>query len=265
MNDRLDAATGKFTSDCDDASFCSEVGGANGTCQPRQCRRDEFPFGFANATVPPLCPRGSYCPDEGSGCRPLVAVGQPCQVGRDEQCAPPGNWQDLASGLNANGSVCLNSACTWANMTLGQPCNHEVMVYKDSTGLSNTIIRHNCHTPRFYCHTGYNVCIPTKILAQACGADQECHSYNCGQKGVCIDERGTPNRVKAWQLVITGLSVVSVMIAIVVLLTLVHKRLRLRRLREIREYYEEQVTLRRALASLHSAAADQHEKEKWFD
>ncbi|TBU57784.1 hypothetical protein BD310DRAFT_928698 [Dichomitus squalens] len=34
----------------------------------------------------------------------------------------------------------------------------------------------------------------------------------------------------------------AVMIAIVVLLTLVHKRLRLRRLREIREYYEEQVT-----------------------
>ncbi|TBU57785.1 hypothetical protein BD310DRAFT_928703, partial [Dichomitus squalens] len=124
MNDRLDAATGKFTSDCDDASFCSEVGGANGTCQPRQCRRDEFPFGFANATVPPLCPRGSYCPDEGSGCRPLVAVGQPCQVGRDEQCAPPGNWQDLASGLNANGSVCLNSACTYVRRSLSWLGDH---------------------------------------------------------------------------------------------------------------------------------------------
>ena len=112
-NDRLDTATGKFSSDSDDASFCSGVGGTNGTCQPRECRRDEFPFGFANATVPPLCPRESYCPDEGSGCRPLVAAGQPCQEGRDDQCAPPGSWQELASGLNANGSLCLNSVCMY--------------------------------------------------------------------------------------------------------------------------------------------------------
>ena len=32
--------------------------------------------------------------------------------------------------------------------------------------------------------------------------------YNCGPGGICIDERGTPNRVKASQLVATGLSVV---------------------------------------------------------
>ena len=61
-------------------------------------------------------------------------------------------------------------------MTLGQPCVHQVMVYKDSTGFSNQIMRHNCRTPAFYCDTGYNVCLSTKALGLACGADQECHS-----------------------------------------------------------------------------------------
>ena len=114
-NDRLDTATGKFSSDCDDASFCSGIGGTNGTCQPRECSRDEFPFGFTNVTmpIPPLCARGAFCPDEGSGCRPLAAVGTPCEAGRDEQCAPPTDWAELAGWLNANGSLCLKSVCTY--------------------------------------------------------------------------------------------------------------------------------------------------------
>ncbi len=73
------------------------------------------------------------------------------------------------------------------------------------------------------------------------------------------------------------------MVAIVVVLTLVHKRLRLRRLTEIREYYEEQMTyvfreslpatsvahgrssLRSSLAALHAVAANRHGKEKRYD
>ena len=124
-HDHLDATTGRYSSDCDETSFCAPNANANGTvtgagvgtgtCQPRQCRRDEFPFGFANTTVPipPLCPRGAFCPDEGSGCRPLAAVGTPCEAGRDEQCAPPEDWAELAGRMNANGSLCLKSVCTY--------------------------------------------------------------------------------------------------------------------------------------------------------
>lgn len=65
--------------------------------------------------VPPLCARGQFCPDEGSGCRALAAVGTPCQAGRDEQCAPPGDWAELAGGLNVNGSVCLKSVCMYVD------------------------------------------------------------------------------------------------------------------------------------------------------
>lgn len=189
-HDRLDAVSGKFSSDCDDTAFCSAS--TNATCQTRACRRDEFPFGFENASaIPPLCKNGTYCPDEGSGCKALVGVGLPCQVDRDEQCAPPPNWQDIASSWNNNGSVCLQSTCTYviaslqppcslrlilrnryANMTLGQPCILDVATYSDN----NTIARHNCQTPRFYCHSGYGVCVPTKALGIPCESDEECQS-----------------------------------------------------------------------------------------
>lgn len=109
-SNHLDPRTKKFVSDCDAQTFCA--GTVNGTCVPRQCRRDEFPFGYrANQTQPGLCPEGSFCPDEGDACRPLVAVGQPCQFNRDDQCAPS-NIPGLADYHNFNGSVCLNSICT---------------------------------------------------------------------------------------------------------------------------------------------------------
>ncbi|PIL24682.1 hypothetical protein GSI_12566 [Ganoderma sinense ZZ0214-1] len=276
-HDHLDTTTGRFSSDCDDTSFCAPnttVSGA-GTCQPRQCRRDEFPFGFSNTTVPipPLCERGAFCPDEGGGCRPLVAVGMPCEAGRDEQCAPPADWAELAGWLNVNGSLCLRSVCTgwgrewgrWANRTLGQPCVRDVTVYMDSSGFGNEITKHNCRTPRFYCHDQFQVCVPTRGLGVQCGADYECHSHNCGPKGVCLQAKGTPNSVKTWQVVVTGFSVVATMIVIVTVLTLVHKRLRLMRLAEIREYYEEQMTLRTSLAALHAVAANRHAKDKRHD
>ena len=109
-SNRLDPRTRRFTSDCDAQTFCS--GTINGTCVPRQCRREEFPFGYrADQTPPALCPAGSFCPDEGDACRPLVAVGQPCQFNRDDQCAPS-NTPELADYHNFNGAVCLRSVCT---------------------------------------------------------------------------------------------------------------------------------------------------------
>jgi hypothetical protein len=115
INDHLDPLTHKFLSSCVDTSFCSKH--VNGTCVPRRCRRDEFPFEYAFAKgnntvqVPPMCKKGSFCPDEGSGCRPLAPVGAMCQLNRDEQCAPPDNWLELASAQNFNGSICLQSTC----------------------------------------------------------------------------------------------------------------------------------------------------------
>ena len=108
-NTHLDPATHKLITDCDDKTFCSS---SDNTCQLKQCRRDEFPFGFEPGDIlPPMCGRGTFCPDEGSGCQNLQAVGQPCQLGRAEQCAPSHEWQTLASSQNFNGSICLQSTC----------------------------------------------------------------------------------------------------------------------------------------------------------
>jgi hypothetical protein len=41
----------------------------------------------------------------------LVPAGHPCELNRDEQCAAPPNWEDLASTQNFNGSLCLRSVC----------------------------------------------------------------------------------------------------------------------------------------------------------
>lgn len=109
-NDHLDPITQKFFSECGPKDFCSD--GSNGTCIPRRCRRDEFPFGYApTEVVPALCPLGTFCPDEGSGCSPSIGPGGTCQLGRDEQCSPPSNWLELSSSHNFNGSICLQSKC----------------------------------------------------------------------------------------------------------------------------------------------------------
>lgn len=113
-NNHLDQSSHKLISECTDQTFCSTA--ENGTCLPRRCRRDEFPFGFdIEHSLPPLCADGSFCPDEGSGCQPLASVGTPCQLNRDEQCAPPPDWKDLTNSQNFNGSICLRSICAYVS------------------------------------------------------------------------------------------------------------------------------------------------------
>lgn len=177
-SNHLDPRTKKFASDCDAQTFCQ--GTVNGTCVARQCRRDEFPFGYrANQTQPGLCPEGSFCPDEGDACRPLVAVGQPCQFNRDDQCAPS-NIPELASYHNFNGSVCLNSVCTYANVTEKQPCSFELSTYEEinaaGVGFTNSIVRDNCQTAQYFCNTAAKVCEPLRSVGQQCQYHRDCRS-----------------------------------------------------------------------------------------
>lgn len=104
-NNHLDPASKKFISDCSEQNFCSGTDIQNATCVPKQCRRDEFPFGFSSGDfLPPLCARGTFCPDDGSGCRQLVSAGQPCELNRDDQCGAPLDSQKV-------GIICLRSIC----------------------------------------------------------------------------------------------------------------------------------------------------------
>lgn len=62
-------------------------GNSTETCQPKGCRRDEFPFGYGQFDIlPPRCALDQFCPDEEDECRPLIEVGGACQLNRDGEC-----------------------------------------------------------------------------------------------------------------------------------------------------------------------------------
>ncbi|EKM58604.1 uncharacterized protein PHACADRAFT_117686 [Phanerochaete carnosa HHB-10118-sp] len=262
----IDSSTHKLVTECDDKTFCSTstafLNGNNGVCRPRQCRRDEFPFGYGvSDPLPPLCDHGSFCPDDGSGCQGVRSVGDSCEMNRDEQCAPPKEDVTLASNQNFYGAVCLNSLCMyvifscaagceadsrrrWANVTLGQGCIVDDTTYvdvgSDGQQSGNRIVRHNCRTPQLYCDTTALQCFSTKLLGSDCTMDQECRSYNC-VASTCIDPPGIPREVKSWQYAVTIVVVVVSMAVTATMLVMIHQRLRLRQHRELREYYYEQL------------------------
>ncbi|KAF5390690.1 hypothetical protein D9757_002675 [Collybiopsis confluens] len=235
--DHLDPNTHKFVSDCSDTAYCS--GSSNGTCVPRKCRRDIFPFGYSFLDeIPPLCPAGTFCPDEGDGCRAQGTVGDACQMNRDEQCARAANWQDFAGDGNSYGSICLNSACMFANATLGSPCVIDNTTYRFDDTSTLTVVRDNCRSPQYYC--GQKDCEQSKAVGSSCSIDQECEQRNC-VSGTCSEPPETPLRVTTAQYVITATCIIGAMVSIGSLMTLIHKRHRLKRYRELRDYYQEQL------------------------
>ncbi|KAJ6507691.1 hypothetical protein C8R47DRAFT_1208735 [Mycena vitilis] len=265
-NNHLDPASKKFVSDCSDQTFCSGSDITDSTCVPRQCWRDEFPFGLAAGEIlPPLCPAETFCPDEGSGCRPLVPVGDPCELNRDEQCAPPPDWEALASTQNFNGSLCLRSLCMYANVTLGERCITDNTTYLDvgpsGEQITNTVTRDNCQSPQFHCNPIQLLCEHTLPLKSSCDADSQCTSVNC-DTGICANPPETPLQVPPWQCALSLTAIVVAMIVVCVLLTLMHDRHCRDQSRALRDYYHEQVSLRRSIIALHVAAADRYMDEK---
>jgi hypothetical protein len=86
-NNRLQIGTFQFWSECNSVCFCSDAG----ICEAKGCRRDDFPFGYAQGSnnLPPKCERGQFCPDEGTACQPVLPVGSPCQLNRDGEYGCP--------------------------------------------------------------------------------------------------------------------------------------------------------------------------------
>lgn len=128
-DNRLQAGTYQFFTDCDSETFCN----SQGICELKGCRKDEFPFGYPQNSnvIPPRCPKGQFCPDEQDQCLDVIPVGQPCQFQRDgalmfeftmmtltrpaDECEGPPNFLELRDtsnrGLNVNGSICLDYTC----------------------------------------------------------------------------------------------------------------------------------------------------------
>ncbi|ESK86900.1 hypothetical protein Moror_3417 [Moniliophthora roreri MCA 2997] len=254
--DHLDPNSHKLITDCSDHYYCTAP--QNGTCVPKACRRDEYPFGYSDQDMlPPMCPQGTFCPDEGSGCRAQVAVGQGCQMNRDDQCAPAPGWRELERDENWLGSICLKSVCMYANATFNEPCILESNAYISvvSGQAYNTIIsRDNCRSPQLYCDPNSKTCQASKLIGSYCEADAECEQRNC-VNGVCAIPPEAPLRISAWQYLVTVLCLVGAMASTLILLIIIHKRHRYYRYRELRQYYFEQLSLRRSIIALHTAAS----------
>ncbi|KAG9126887.1 hypothetical protein FRC07_001545 [Ceratobasidium sp. 392] len=236
---RLNAETKKFSSDCDEMNYCA----ADGTCKLKGCRRDEFPHGYRDpATFPPMCGSGQFCPDEGDMCLDIMPLSSTCQLNRDDQCAPPSDTTGLEGQLNNHGAMCFQFSCQYANVTLGQSCQVENVVYVGySSGGEqniNIVSRDRC-APGLWCNAQTSICEPT---------------YTCGTANVCTVPPGTPLQIQLWQYIVTGIAIVVIMVGTMIGLFMMHKRSRAKKLREIREYFREQTGFRQSIISMHSNA-----------
>lgn len=253
---RLTSTTHQFLSDCIPGAYCDP---ATSTCKTRGCRTDEFPFKFTEP-LPPLCPEGQFCPDEGDQCLPQVPVGQNCQIDRDDECQPAPNAADIAGPWNTNGSICLRFTCFWQNVTVGQPCIFDNVVYtgyrSDGSSFANIVSRDNCVAPSLFCDAQDNTCKQGLDLGAACTSDKQCISHNCGVDNTCHLPAGTVVKIPLWQYIVTGVGIIAFVGIILISLFIVHRRERAKTQREIREYFHEQTTYRSSIIALHTAARD---------
>ncbi|GAA5967079.1 hypothetical protein JCM11641_000434 [Rhodosporidiobolus odoratus] len=167
-NDQINTLTLDFSSDCNTTQFCSaDAGATSGTCADRACRKDEFPFGWGNTTLPPRCGTTKFCPDQGNGCQPLVPLDGPCELNRDDACEPPPDpalQKQLADSTNVNGAICLNQHCT--------------------TAYSDVATRDNC-LRGMYCDPTSLTCTPRLPAHSTCNSDRSCLSSICATNGRC--------------------------------------------------------------------------------
>ncbi|KAH7888578.1 hypothetical protein F5I97DRAFT_717186 [Phlebopus sp. FC_14] len=256
-DNRLQIGTYQFYSDCDTQTYCSSTG----TCELKGCRKDQYPFGYPqDAILPAKCPLGQFCPDEGDACQPLLAVGSPCQLNRDDQCEPPPNYAELADrsfyGRNVNGSVCLNNVCMWANVTVGLPCvveNTAYIAYAGTNEFIDVVSRGNCQVG-LYCDSQQLVCMQMKEVGQNCDADKECVTFNCQSNGVCGESADTPNEFGVWVYVLVGLGIFGGMFATLISLFLIHRRQRDIEREKRLQYWREQNAFRQNIMQMRETA-----------
>jgi hypothetical protein len=256
-DNKLQVGSFQFWSDCNSVTFCTE----QGICTPKGCRKDEFPFGYSQgANLPPKCPSGQFCPDEGSACQDVLRVGSPCQLNRDDQCEPPPNFQALRDtsgrGLNFNGSVCLNNVCMWANATLGTSCTVEnvpYIAYGESGEFIDIVSRGNCQLG-LYCDSVSKVCMTSLVLGAACAADKECDSWNCLSSGFCGPSASTPRQFGAWVYVLVALGIVGGMSGTLTGLYVTHRKQREQERAKRAQYWREQNAFHQNLMQMRETA-----------
>ncbi|KAL1412561.1 hypothetical protein Q8F55_000308 [Vanrija albida] len=252
-NSKLDSSTWALSTDCGANTYCDETG----HCVPKGCRQDLYPLGYSNysfAQLPPLCPQGQFCPDEGDRCLEQSPFGGPCQKDRDDQCQPPPNSKDLAGYLNVNGSICLNF--TYSDAQVGQTCVNENTLYTgtndDGVQFAYIVSRDNCRNG-YYCDGSTNQCMKGKNRHQACSGNKECISYNCQPNGTCGKAADEPLHTPAWVYAIVGIAIVALIVGVMTGLWFLHRRSREEHQVMLEQYYNEQIAYRQSIMSMSHA------------
>jgi hypothetical protein len=254
-NQKLSHGNYQLTSDCDAAFYCA----SNSTCAHKGCRNQDFPFGYAQgAELPPECPSGQFCPDEGDACQPQLAVDSPCQLNRDDECAPPDASLNLSGPRNTNGSICLNFKCTWANVTSGSTCiveNMPYIAYDQSGGTEyiNIVSRDNCKNGLF-CDAASHQCKSQLDIGASCTADKECRTQNCELSGVCGMLLSTTRHVATWVYVVVGVAILAAIVGVLVGLYFLHRKSRDAEQQKRAQYWREQDAYRSNILSMREQA-----------
>ncbi|KAG0142786.1 hypothetical protein CROQUDRAFT_673362 [Cronartium quercuum f. sp. fusiforme G11] len=278
-NNRLDPNSHRFLSDCGPIDYCN---GTTQTCEPKGCRIDEFPFGYSSDDpLPGLCADGYVCPDEENSCQPLAAVGGPCQLNRDDECAPNPTPSTGSLGL----AVCLRYTCIFANISLGQTCLIDNTIYSgylpDGSLSSDVVMRDNCDDT-LYCDPDRLICQKTAADGQACQSDRHCNSSNCAllpptstpnsvstasnqtdlnssdlfasyiQDGVCVPSPATPVQLSNWVYFFVVMGICLAMFGFVFGLFQLHKAESKSRRELLNQYWDEQLAFRKSIINLHS-------------
>ncbi|GAA5885939.1 hypothetical protein JCM5296_007038 [Sporobolomyces johnsonii] len=264
-NDKLDPLTHDFDSDCNVTEYCSApapqpnatTATTSGTCVPRVCRQDEWPFGYGNVTLPPLCDDKQYCPDQGNGCKSLVAQNGACELNRDDECEPPSDPATrlkLANPTNNNGSICLNLVCMYANVESGQACNLSNTVFtgyeSDGTAYTDVVTRDNCLTG-LYCEPTSLTCVSTLAVGANCTSDRSCSTSICSTTtGTCSPTPGKPHPTPVWGVALLTIAVLIALGGMVWGLLRCDKSARARRRAERAQAWAEQRQLRERLGEV---------------
>ncbi|GAA5950186.1 hypothetical protein JCM3765_004235 [Sporobolomyces pararoseus] len=260
--DKLSDQTHNFDSDCNATQYCipTTVGdgsSVSGTCGYRTCRKDEYPFGFGNTTLPPLCSVGEYCPDRGDGCRPLIALNGACELNRDDECAPPADQTlqaRLSSPTNHNGSMCLNSLCVYANVEQDQACTVSNTVYTgygdDGTAYTDVVTRDNCINGH-YCDPQSLTCVPSLPVKAHCISNRSCSTSICSTTtGTCSPPPSKPRHTPPVAVAFLVLAVLALLGGMVWSLLKCDRSARERRRAERASAWAEQRQLRERLGEV---------------
>ncbi|ORX35794.1 hypothetical protein BD324DRAFT_631714 [Kockovaella imperatae] len=242
-HNHLKPSTKEFVSDCDAFGYCA----SNGTCLPRQCRKDLYVLAsIRNSTfgIPPMCQPGSYCPDDASGCLPLVTLGGACELNRDDECdqtLPPPHGAD--KGGEQGRVICLLGSCTPAIAHIGQSCMIENTTYagydSSGTGFNLQIVRDDCIPQQGFCNATSATCQDLKVSEEPCEEDRECTSANCVQ-GVCGQPVNEETRIQSWIYVLVAFGMAGAMAGVLAGLIWLHKKNEEANQSRMEEYYRQQ-------------------------